>query len=1203
MWALATFGKTLVYSVIPVIMLTAMAAGGLYVRLSHGPIGLDFMVDPVERGINAELVNNSVKIDGAELYLTDAGTLEFRLRHVTVFDSDGDAVGGAPMAAVNISAAALWKLRIVPARVELIDSEINLIYTDEVGLALDDVIDDAKAAVEAAEEIAATAPADRPAAPDAVTDRPKTIQKQYNIAQILTDSSRRARQRMGATSYLVEFGLRNATINLTYQGKKSSWNVPEASVDFDHARRRSVISGRASVSSPRGPWAMTFVTDESERTGKLNVTATVRDLVPATLAGAAPPLALMQMIDMPLAGDATVELSTDGNVEGAQVAIEAASGHILHADLDQAFSLTAALFKLKYDGNARSWELLPSPVKWPEGSVVYTGSAKDVAAKDQPAHWQFSLDGKNGVLEAPSFGVAPVQMDVWTANGTLVPRKGLLQISEARFTGGGGDVAVSLVSQPGKVGQSTRADVALSAMPLATLKALWPMAVAKGARSWVGENVTAATFNGGTISYLTGDFVDAASVKPGEKRELLSGSLQIADAQFVPLKGMAPIAAPAGVVSLDNNALEVTVPEAAVVLSDDRRVPIKTGRLFTENVLIHRPVADITFATQSALGPFLETVEQLPVRAVRESAPFPKAGEGKVDAQLTIKLPLVSELNADDVTVEGKAKITDGRFGKVGGQFDIQGFTLALDLTSTALDAKGDLLVNGVPGKIVGQRVFGVTSDQQPPMKVTAKLDEADRTQLGLDINDIVRGVVPVEISLQKAGRVEPAIKVRADLTNAEIALEPVAWKKPPGKQAFVEAEIVSGKTQKTELQNFKVSGDDIAVEGWVGIGADGRMREFLFPAFSLNVISRLELQGTLGSDDIWSIKANGPTFDGRDVFKSLFSVGDGGSAKSKPGKSSRGTNLSVDIGNVIGGNDLSLRGFKMKLSTRNEKLSAFEARGTLDGGTPLTAMLEQSTGARRMLVESPDAGQVMKLIDFYPNLQGGRLRLEVNLDGKGAAEKTGILWVDQFRILGDPIVSEVVGSADDGRPAIGGGKNKVTREVFQFDRMRAPFSVGYGQFVLEESYLKGPLVGANLRGKVDFKTRRVNLGGTYIPLQGLNSALGGIPLLGQIISGAHGEGIFGITFAVQGPLAEPQVLVNPLSLVAPGIFREVFQMTGQNPSVQVREERAPSKPARERVRATAPGGEPTVAPRKTSPGDIVDGWSSTTEKPTKNTN
>ena len=1204
--ALATFGKTFAYAVIPVVMLTAMAAGGTYVRLRHGPISFDFMVAPIENGINAELVNNSVKIEGAELYLTETGALEFRLRQMSVFDKDGDAIGGAPMAAVNISAAALWNLRIVPARVELIDSEINLVYTDNHGLALDEVVS-AAAPDKEGDEAVTRSERLNPSPDGTVTERPKSAPKQLNIAKMLTDSSRRARKRLDATAYLVEFGLRNATINLTYQGKKSSWVITDASVDFDHARRRSVISGRANVASSRGPWALSFVTDETEKTGKLEVKATLRDLYPASLAGAAPPLALMQMIDLPIAGDATVALSADGNVEAAQVAIEAGAGRITPTDNpDHAFDLSAALFKLTYDGNARTWQLLPSPVKWPSGNVMFSGTANDVASGDEPPQWRFAVDGKNAQFEGAEFSVPAVVADRWTANGTLVPRRGLFQISDARFTGGGADVAMSVVSQPGANGQSTRVDVMLSPMPLATMKAIWPKAVGPGARSWVGERVNAATFKGGTLSFRSGEFLEGQSAAAGDSGEQLTASFEIEDAEFIPLKGMSPIVAPRGLVSITNNALEVTVPEASVVLPGNRTVPLKTGRLIGDDVLKRRTLGEITFASQSALGPFLEAVEQMPLRAVREAAPFPKAGEGKVDAQLTIKLPLVSDLNIDDVAVEGKARITDGRFGKVGGQFDVQGFTLALDLTQTSLDAKGDLLVNGVPGKIIGQRVFGVEGDQQPPMMVTAKLDEADRNQLGLDINDVVRGVVPVEISLQKSGRVEPAIKVKADLTNAEIALEPVAWRKAPGKAAFVEAEIVSGKTHKTELQNFKVSGDDIAVEGWVGIGADGKMREFFFPAFALNVVSRLEVQGTLGNDDIWSIKANGPTFDGRDVFRSLFSVGDGGAVKARSAKASKGTNLSVEIGNVIGGNELSMRNFKMKLATRSEKLSAFEARGTLDGGTPLTALLDQSGGARRMLVDSADAGQVMKLIDFYPNLQGGRLRLEVNLDGKGAAEKTGILWVDQFRVLGDPIVSEVVGSADEGRPAIGGNR-KVTREVFEFDRMRAPFSVGYNQFVLEESYLKGPLVGANLRGKVDFKTRRINLGGTYIPLQGLNSALGGIPLLGQIISGAHGEGIFGITFAVQGALADPQVLVNPLSLVAPGIFREVFQMTGQNPSVQVREDRAPAIPVKERVRASSEAGsEPTTAPapRKSAPANIVDGWSSTTtDKPAKKTN
>ena len=106
----------------------------------------------------------------------------------------------------------------------------------------------------------------------------------------------------------------------------------------------------------------------------------------------------------------------------------------------------------------------------------------------------------------------------------------------------------------------------------------------------------------------------------------------------------------------------------------------------------------------------------------------------------------------------------------------------------------------------------------------------------------------------------------------------------------------------------------------------------------------------------------------------------------------------------------MSLRGLKLKLSKRGDKLTALDARGTLDGGKPLAVVLRQDPGQpRKLLADSTDAGQAFKLIGFYPNMQGGRVRLEVNLDGKGAAEKTGILWVEDFRILGDPVVSRGV--------------------------------------------------------------------------------------------------------------------------------------------------------------------------------------------------
>jgi hypothetical protein len=140
------------------------------------------------------------------------------------------------------------------------------------------------------------------------------------------------------------------------------------------------------------------------------------------------------------------------------------------------------------------------------------------------------------------------------------------------------------------------------------------------------------------------------------------------------------------------------------------------------------------------------------------------------------------------------------------------------------------------------------------------------------------------------------------------------------------------------------------------------------------------------------------------------------------------------------------------------------------------------------------------------------------------------------------------------------------------------------------------------MRGKVDFKMRRVNLGGTYVPLQGLTSGLCEIPLFGPIITGPKCEGLSGMTFAIQGPMDRPQVIVNPLSMLAPGIFRDIFQMTPFDPKVQRRDDAPSSGSEASRASSTsiaAPQG-PVEAPETIIGADTIDGWSSETTESAK---
>ena len=680
---------------------------------------------------------------------------------------------------------------------------------------------------------------------------------------------------------------------------------------------------------------------------------------------------------------------------------------------------------------------------------------------------------------------------------------------------------------------STRLEGTLSAMPLKTLKALWPKAIAPGAREWVGERVHRASILGGKFRFLSGDHMAAGAERRTRRSISCRSLMDAADLEMQVIDDLPPIAAPRAMTRIENDGLEVIIPDASIILAPDRSVPLKDGRFTAVDIMSEVPVGEIAFASQPTLGSVLELLERSPLTILEETG-LPREGiDGKVDAKVKIGLPLLAELPASSVKVEAKAKITDGRINKFLGTYQVQSASFDLDVSEKAAGANGQMLVNGVLAKLSWQRIFDAPLDKQPPLRMTATLDNTDRSQLGLDINHIVQGEVPIELTVGRGAGDEQTVRLHADLTNADLILQNVVVAQAAGARP-PRCSSISRRARRTRPSCRTSRSPATTSPSRAGRPSTRRtsLREFYFPDFSLNVITRMEVQGTLDKNDIWKVKARGPTFDGRDFFRSLFSLGQLSENAPKPKNPREGIDLEAEIGTVIGHSEVSMRGLKLKLAKRGEKLTALDVRGTLDGSNkPIAVVLRQDPGQpRKLLADSTDAGQAFKMIDFYPNIQGGRVRLEVNLEGKGAAEKTGILWVEDFRILGDPVVSEVFSNADDGRPAIDGAVNRPEQGQARHARgvrvhIHAGAVLGRLRAVRDGAIpqLRGPMLGASIRGKVDFKMRRVNLGGTYVPLQGLNSALCEIPLFGQILTGPKCEGISGMTFAIQGAMDQPR--------------------------------------------------------------------------------
>jgi hypothetical protein len=82
------------------------------------------------------------------------------------------------------------------------------------------------------------------------------------------------------------------------------------------------------------------------------------------------------------------------------------------------------------------------------------------------------------------------------------------------------------------------------------------------------------------------------------------------------------------------------------------------------------------------------------------------------------------------------------------------------------------------------------------------------------------------------------------------------------------------------------------------------------------------------------------------------------------------------------------------------------------------------------------------------------------------------------------------------------------------------------------------------------------------VPAYTLNAVFGNIPLLGPLLTGEKGSGIFAATYRMKGKIENPDVTINPLATLAPGFLRGLFGIFDAPRSKPPSERKKPQKKA-----------------------------------------
>ena len=157
-----------------------------------------------------------------------------------------------------------------------------------------------------------------------------------------------------------------------------------------------------------------------------------------------------------------------------------------------------------------------------------------------------------------------------------------------------------------------------------------------------------------------------------------------------------------------------------------------------------------------------------------------------------------------------------------------------------------------------------------------------------------------------------------------------------------------------------------------------------------------------------------------------------------------------------------------------------------------------------------------------------------------------GKVKIDKFRVINSPSFASMLTDRSMERIS-----DTLEREGISFDKLRADFRFFDGILEIDKARVYGAQLGLTLNGQVDQRYDELNLKGTLVPAYGLNSLLGNVPLIGDLLMGGKGKGLFAVNFRVRGSVNKPDVIVNPLSAIAPGFLREVFGVFDSDPKTK----------------------------------------------------
>ncbi len=1100
-----------------VIVLTTLLAG----RLMTGPVSLGPLTTYVERNLNETLEGLQVEVGDLVVRWSAAERdLQIRLVDVLLQADRGSTVAKVPEMEVALSAIGVVRGVIAPTRIQLIGPSATIIRRNDgsfnVGVGGEDVN-----ATSAADE---TKP---------ILER---VMELFLANKAANDPG----------AYLHAIEITNAKLVFYDQPSRTYWQAPDAVLGL--RKQKEGISGYVSAALDFGgdPWRLDVSGFLDPATKFLDIEGQFESVVLSKLQSVGEGFDIFKGVNLPLSGTYTLVMKSDGELVTAEAELSSQMGAIAPPFFNgDALNVETATADIEFDASTGRVLIDHLQVQAVEGSFGAVGTL-DLARSNRGAlkAAYFDVQVSDIWLNLPNVFTEPGGVDHLALRGRWASATDKLEIESAFLRAGDSNLQVSgLIEDFGTESPPIKLEGQFTKFDVDRLPSLWPIRMANGAHDWVVANLKDGQLYDGK---LVVDLPAGALDNPKLPDEALRLDFSYSGITARYINGLPPIKRGKGNATLFGDRFELNMSGGA---TGDMNV--SNGRVVITELHRKPSLGNISVLLSGDTSELLRILDMEPLGYPSDFGVDPESVGGTTVLKLEVALPMIRDLAFRDVDFDGQAALSRLSIPDVINDVGVDDGAAEIKVTNTHLDAIGVLNIGTLDVSVTWREDFE-TTDLSTEIMLTSNLDGADAKVFGVDLTNVLMSDARVELNLQGNGQDVKLAMLEADFTNAVIDIGEMGWRKQAGRPARGQIEVEPRASGGWDFKRIDFDAEDSSLRGRVEVAPSGIIEKAEFDTFKLGEETDAVIDYT-NSPRATALSVKGEALNISGLIDRILE-----NTTSSTEEADRFKSLDVELSldELTLANGVILKDVKGELHDSGGRIEEADFEGSfVDGGVVFAKIEAMSEFERGMRLTASDAGKLLRGVDFTDQLLDGRLNVFAKLtelandepvrsqgDGTDFSLVTnGELSIENFRVVNAPILAQLLIA---GSPQ--GAQDLLNRDGIGFDRFFVPFMIKNGRISFDRSQALGPAIGITVGGSIDQNDDTLDLTGTIVPSYSINSAIGYVPVVGQLLVSRDGEGLFAFTYNIEGPVEEPRIAVNPLSGLAPGFLRRIFQI-GQN--------------------------------------------------------